>query len=164
MPGRDIQLVNGEIYHVLNRGVNSQKIFNCERDYYQFLDRTKYYQNNNLSEGYAQLIDLPSSIKSGIFSQLLSKKDFLVDIFAYCLMNNHFHFLIKQNIENGISKFISNLTNGYTRYYNIRHKGIADIKFIMEQFNDPASYRDFVFDHADSQRSLQLIKKLILES
>lgn len=224
MPGREIPLINNEIYHVLNRGVNSQRIFNCERDYWQFLDRIKYYRNNNLSKGYSELMDLPLRVKNDLLGQLLSKKDFLVDIMVFCLMPNHLHFLLKQKVKDGISKFMSNLTNSYTRYYNIRRKrigpifqgkfkavqvisdeqfehlsryihlnpysagivqnfddllkypysslpeylghqeGFSDTKIIMDMFNDPVAYQEFVFDHADHQRSIEIIKKKLLES
>lgn len=127
MPGRDIQLVNEEIYHVFSRGVNSQKIFNCDRDYCQFMDRMRYYQNYNLQECYSHFNDLSLEIKGDILNKLSQKRDFLVDIIAYCLMPNHFHFLLKQKVENGISKYMSNLTNSYTRYYNIKHKRTGPI-------------------------------------
>jgi len=127
MPGRDIQLINDQYYHVFNRGVNSQKIFNCERDYFQFIDRIKYYQNNNLPNSYSNIINLPLQIRSDLFNKLNNQKEFLVEIIAYCLMPNHFHFLLKQRIENGISKFVANLSNSYTRYYNIKHKRTGPI-------------------------------------
>lgn len=41
-----------------------------------------------------------------------------VSIISFCLMPNHFHILIKQLNENGITKFIANFTNGYTKYFN----------------------------------------------
>ncbi|MEK7142653.1 MAG: transposase [Patescibacteria group bacterium] len=127
MPGRDVQLVNEVIYHVLNRGINSQKIFNCERDYFQFLNRIQYYQNKNLSIGYSALNDLPIDVRNNLFNNLLSRREFLVEIIAYCLMPNHFHLLLRQEVDNGISKYLSNLTNSYTRYYNLRLKRIGPI-------------------------------------
>lgn len=122
MPGRNITLVNENFYHVLNRGVASQKVFNCEKDYYQFIDRMNYYRNNNLPMGFAQLMNLPLSIRRDLLNQLEVKNDFLVDVIAFCLMPNHFHLLLKQKTNNGISKFLSNLSNSFTRYYNVKHK------------------------------------------
>ena len=46
----------------------------------------------------------------------------IVDIVCYCLMPNHFHFLIKQLRPNGISEFVGKLSNSYTKYFNIKHK------------------------------------------
>lgn len=45
-----------------------------------------------------------------------------VDILAFCLLDNHYHFLLRQITEKGISKFISNIQNGYAKYFNIKTK------------------------------------------
>lgn len=44
-----------------------------------------------------------------------------VSIFAYCLMPNHFHFLVKQLTTSGISDFLSDITNSYTKYFNTKY-------------------------------------------
>lgn len=224
MPGRDIELINNRIYHIFNRGINSQKVYSCARDYFQFLDRLEYYQNVNLPVRYSQLQDLSLDVRTSISNRLLSKKDFLVEIIVYCLMPNHFHLTLRQCVENGISKFISNLSNSYTRYYNVKNKrigpifqgkfkavevkndeqlchlsryqhsnpysagivedlqelfaypysslgeyvgerkGICQAEIILSQFAGKAAYRKFVTDQADYQRSLQIIKKTVIES
>lgn len=46
----------------------------------------------------------------------------LVDILSYCLMPNHFHFLLKERIVGGVTKFTQRLADGYTKYFNIRHE------------------------------------------
>ena len=49
---------------------------------------------------------------------LLKNKNRLVDILAYSLMSNHFHFLTKQLTDNGTSIFMNRLQNSYARYFN----------------------------------------------
>lgn len=49
-------------------------------------------------------------------------RDKLVDIIAYCIMPTHFHLILKQLKDKGISTFISLISNSYTRYFNIKHK------------------------------------------
>jgi putative transposase len=45
-----------------------------------------------------------------------------VEIFAYCLMPTHFHILLRQVRENGISIYLNNVLNGYSRYFNRAHR------------------------------------------
>jgi len=45
----------------------------------------------------------------------------LVDVLAYALMPNHFHLVLKQVKDGGISKFMRKLATGYSMYFNIKH-------------------------------------------
>ena len=49
------------------------------------------------------------------------RKEFRVDIIAYCLMNTHLHLEVKTPLAN-ISKFMHALHTAYTSYYNFRHQ------------------------------------------
>ena len=46
---------------------------------------------------------------------------------CFCLMPNHFHFLVKQLKENGISIFVSQLSNSYTRYFNVKYNRVGPL-------------------------------------
>jgi len=48
--------------------------------------------------------------------------DPLVAIGAWCLMDNHYHLLVKEIKEGGLSKFMHKLGTAYTLYFNCRHK------------------------------------------
>ncbi|MEK7180210.1 MAG: transposase [Patescibacteria group bacterium] len=52
----------------------------------------------------------------------IARKRTFVDIGAYCLMPNHFHILVKEKIENGITKFIGKLLTAYSMYFNKRQQ------------------------------------------
>jgi len=56
--------------------------------------------------------------RSNLLLEIGSQDSKLVDVICYCLNSNHFHFLLKQNLENGISKFMHKLGLGYTLYFN----------------------------------------------
>lgn len=113
MPSRASPFVDDEYYHVFNRGINKMVVFESAYNYKHFLKTINYYQY----EGPKPRLSIYTPTTSKI---PLEKK--IVDIISYCLMPNHFHFLLRQNRENGITEFISNLTNSYTKYVNIKTK------------------------------------------
>ncbi|MBI2641202.1 transposase [Candidatus Roizmanbacteria bacterium] len=57
-----------------------------------------------------------------LLKKIAQIKYFRVEILAYCLMPTHFHFLIKQKKHNGISKFMADIVNSFTRYFNLRNE------------------------------------------
>lgn len=118
MPGRTTSLVNDEIYHIYNRGSEKKVIFTSYRDYKRFQKTFYYYQ----FAGPKPRLSI-SSLKT--FQPELSKK--LVEILCYCLMPNHFHFMVKQLKENGISIFMSQLSNSYTKYFNTKYRRVGPL-------------------------------------
>lgn len=122
MPGRITPLVDGETYHIFNRGIASQPTFLEKRDYQRALAALFYYQNSNLSLKYSKFITLAKEEREKLLKNLRVKEQFLVEIITYCLMPNHFHLLVTQVKEKGISTFIGNFTNSYTRYFNTKQE------------------------------------------
>jgi putative transposase len=45
-----------------------------------------------------------------------------VTLFAFCLMPNHFHILIKETVEGGIAKYMQRVLNSYTKYFNTKYE------------------------------------------
>ena len=95
-------ILHGRYYHIFNRGINSQSVFYTEKDFQYFLHSYQKY--------------IPP----------------VAETFAFCLMKNHFHFLIRIKEENEIrfftdkkqylpSRQISHLFNSYTRWFNKIH-------------------------------------------
>lgn len=115
----------GEFYHLYNRGVDKRIIFLDDEDYRRFVKllficnsnkRFNYYDvfNENTSENF-------NNIERGLQ---------LVSIGAWCLMPNHFHLLVKENLEvkppeqknSGISLFMQKLLTAYSMYFNRKYK------------------------------------------
>lgn len=127
MPGRKVPLVTDHVYHILNRGVASQPVFLTKRDYQRVMDTILYYQNQKPPLSYSHFLRLPTKQKSEFLTRLQNKRKFLVDIIALCLMPNHLHLLLKQLTKNGISVFMSNIANSYTRFFNTKNKRVGPI-------------------------------------
>lgn len=113
MPARNEPLVNGEYYHILNRGVAKMPIFVTNRDYQRFIGTFRYYVDGSVDVGYS---------KSTREEKDSKPKEQIVEVVSYCLMPNHFHFLLKQNLDDGIRNFIRKTTNSYAKYFNIKRK------------------------------------------
>ena len=110
---------NDYFYHIYNRGTEKKNIFIQPRDYERFLQIMHYYQY----EGPKLRFSLLKKGDLASFNPSPDKK--LVEIICYCLMPNHFHFLLKQLKENGVSKFISQISNSYTKYFNTKQDRVG---------------------------------------
>jgi putative transposase len=111
---RDVPFQDGEIYHVYNRGTNKMEIFNSESDYQRFV-QLMYVCNQSQT---VQLSVLSrSERKMGKLFQG-ERGSPLVSVLAYCLMPNHFHIILRQEVEGGISEFMRKIATGYSMYFN----------------------------------------------
>jgi len=122
MPGRLIPLISDQCYHVIFRGVSSQDIFLTCNYYQRALDLMEYYRSKDTPLRFSYLQRMDSDKRSSILKALKEKEDgYLVDIYAYALMPNHVHLLMKQKVNNGISVFMRNLQDSYARYFNLKN-------------------------------------------
>ena len=110
-------IVTGENYHVYNRGVDKRDIFLEKMDIKRFVESINEF---NQIEIIGSLINLRKSKNIEKGPKALSKEP-LVSIVAYCLNPNHFHFILKQNMDGGIAKFMQKLQSGYTSYFNVKN-------------------------------------------
>ena len=119
MPSRYVirNFIDDGYYHVYNRGVEKRVIFLDEQDYNMLL----YYLFIYLmppKEIIKKYPNLPFRLQGkNLHGQ--------IELIAYCFMPNHFHFLIKQRNKTSISKFIKQLTNAYTLYFNQKYKRVG---------------------------------------
>lgn len=51
----------------------------------------------------------------------------IISMICYCLMPNHFHFLLRQTRNGGITECISKLSNSYTKYINIKNNRVGPL-------------------------------------
>ena len=131
---RATSFVDGEFYHIYNRGNSKQFIFNDSQDYYYFM--------NLLS-----VMNIEARVKVVRVKEKEEKKDNIISIGSYCLMANHFHILIKQEKQNGISKFMQKISTAYVMYYNKKYKrtgGLFEGKF-KSKYAGEDSYLKYLF-------------------
>ena len=127
MPYRFIPLVTEQYYHIYNRGVAFQPTFENKRDYERFLLCLDYYHHNKVPLRLSKLLQLPKEDRESILKNIKEHGETIVEIIAYCLMPNHFHLLIKQVSDNGISTLLRLVTNSYARYYNTKYERVGPV-------------------------------------
>lgn len=114
MPYRFIPFVNGQIYHVFNRGTEKKRIFESEKDRQRFIKTLLYYQ-----------LEGPKPRLSKFRASDKNDNEPIIEILCYCLMPNHFHLMIKQLRDGAITEFMRKVLNSYTKYYNTKHKRVG---------------------------------------
>ena len=83
----------GNYYHVYNRGCNRENIFVSDRNYHYLLRQAEKFL-----------------------------EDADISIIAYCLMPNHYHFLLRSDSNDSVAKFIQRLFNSYSQAFNRQQK------------------------------------------
>lgn len=114
MNTRDYKIFRlGHYYHVYNRGDNRELVFKDGQDYLNFIKRLKIVQG------------LTPVTNSGLRIRPVPQGSFT--ILCYCLMPNHFHFLIRQNTELPIGELINKVITSYAKYFNAKYKRVGNL-------------------------------------
>lgn len=145
MPTKHPQFVNNEIYHIVLRGVASQKTFLEDRDYLRYLLSLYKFNDKKIVSNLFRNVpswkfawgNLPHKLPDSLRD---NSRDLLVGILAVCLMPNHIHLLIRQLVDNGISLFFNKM-GGYPSYFNKKYERFGSLfrrpfKAILIKTND----------------------------
>lgn len=121
---RKTNFVSGEIYHIYNRGVDKRDIFMNDMDRFRFIhDLFEFNDEEKVS-------NLGRNLKFRKFAECKEvglpyikkgQRKILVEILVFCLMDNHFHLLVRQKTEHGITEFMRKIGTGYTNYFNKKY-------------------------------------------
>lgn len=129
----------GEWYHCYGRGVDKRVVFTTKNDYERFL-QSLYLCN---AEDAIRRDDLQNKSNQEIFET--SRNGVLVGIGAYCLMPNHFHLLLQEKTEGGISRFMQKVGTAYTMYFNIKNDHVGGM--FVKPFRSKHVSEDRYFRH-----------------
>src|SRR3989344_7892956 len=108
---RNLEFGIGEFYHVFNKGVDGRNITLTAKDSDRFIEGLIEF---NSTEPINSLRDVRSSSHPSHQVTVRRRKKLLVNIHAYCLNPNHFHFILEQLVEGGISKFMKSVSGAYS--------------------------------------------------
>lgn len=140
MSERKFSFAHGEFYHIYNRGNSKQIIFRDDYDYQHFL-KLLYIANDVDNFKLRDLSD------QNTFDNMRAEQ--LVAIGSYCLMPNHFHILMTQHTDNGISKFMQKVGTAYSMYFNAKYErtgGLFEGRF-KARHADSDNYMKYLFSY-----------------
>lgn len=156
---RLVNFVNGQVYHIYNRGVRKDLLFYRDTDYIRWEKLLFWCSNYNYPySSYVQGLEALSKEKASLDNyQTRIEKDYrysqpLVNLLCYVEMPNHFHLVLEQNVDFGISLFMQKLAIAYAMYLNNKY----DLSGSAFQ----GKYK-FIHVKTDSQLT-QLLKYLLL--
>lgn len=133
MPAKNVvkQYLTNGYYHIYNRGVEKRPIFQDQQDYSVFIS---YLKNYLLPKDDAILLKNLADPRSTAQERDRIRKAMRMNNFsdeivliAYCLMPNHFHFLIKQKSAGAINKFMNSFSTRYTMFFNKKNKRVGPL-------------------------------------
>ena len=142
MSQRKYNFVEGEFYHIYNRGTDKRTIFQDLDDYQRF-QMLLYVANDTKS------INVRDLMRAEINPYERTRMSPLVAIGAYCLMPNHYHVLITPLQEGGASLFFQKLSTSYSMYFNKKYERTGTLfegKF-KSQLADDDRYLKYIFSY-----------------
>lgn len=138
MNNRDYkQFAEGEIYHVYNRGVGKMDIFRDHDDYLLLISRLREAlhpgeQPSTMAHDMQDGAHLAQPVRRRYVYPRKKLPAGAFTLIAYCLMPNHYHFLVRQNGSAPVSKLILNVFGGYAKCFNKKYDRVGSL--FQDQF------------------------------
>ncbi len=120
---RKINFQNGNYYHIFNRGVDKRDIFLDDKDFVRFIVSMREF---NQIEPVGSIYNVLKQKKTSDVSKR-RRMSSLVNFIAYCLNKNYYHFLLLQDVENGVSDFMKRIGDGYIKYFNYKNNRLGSL-------------------------------------
>ena len=109
----------GEIYHILNKSIANFGIFKDENNCQRFIETLDYYNSSLIKDRFSWAKEKGKYYFKSLF---IKNENPLFKVISYCIMPDHYHLSVKILRDKVFSKFINDLENSYTRYFNIKFK------------------------------------------
>lgn len=105
---------NGNVYHILNRGVEKRKVFLNDYDHRRFVHNLgDFNSRSNAEQSYYRRRENTSSL-----TEVRPPSERMVDILCWALMPNHPHIMVVERGIGDVGSFSRKIFGGYTMYFN----------------------------------------------
>ncbi|MBI2484704.1 transposase [Candidatus Uhrbacteria bacterium] len=117
---RTTEFASGEYYHIYNRGVDKRQIFLSPLDFERFYESLYLFNDRSYDRKGGDKVERTLQLAGAEVFGI--DRDPLASILSFELMSNHFHMLIRQERDGGVSEFMHRVGTGYTNYFNGLYK------------------------------------------
>jgi len=109
----------GYIYHICNKSIANFNTLKSPINAVRFIKTLDYYNSTTHTKRFS---DILREEKEYQFNNLLfPKTDRLVKFLSYIIMPDHYHILVKVLAAGSVSKYIGNVENSFTRFFNLKN-------------------------------------------
>jgi len=161
MPRKPRQFEIGNVYHIINRGVDGRKIFLKDQDYSRFILSLEFFNTSDSADIWSLITrdgggfnppPAEGRIRERLENQRKNMSESIVELLAFALMPNHYHLIIREIIDKGISLFMQKI-GGYTNYFNKQYSRNGSLfessyRYIKAE-NDTKLFVDFNYVHTN---------------
>ncbi len=109
-----------ELYHVLNRGVEKRDLFMDDADRARFVHDLWEFNDTENADNVRHRMKMTPAQNTDLRNPYMGKER-IVDLHGWCLMGNHYHLLLSERAEGGLTQFLRRLNIGYANYFNERY-------------------------------------------
>lgn len=119
------KIIIGSFVHVFNRGNRKQEIVRDDKDKWRFLETIYYLNDEFLGSNIIREVQKGSLMT--VVNKPFSRPDWwpdrnpLVKILCYSLLDNHYHLLLKEIRDGGISLFMKRSGTSTSKYFNAKY-------------------------------------------
>lgn len=141
---RELKFVNGEFYHIFDRGVDKRRIFDTDDDFLRFRDSLFLFNDANYAHSGDPFDKLVRLEAPDLYDSI---RDPLLRIISYTLLPNHFHLYVQQLKDGGIPEFFHKVKKAYSWSYNRRNNrtgALFEGKYKARHINNEAYFRHIV--------------------
>lgn len=111
----------GQIFHICNKSIANYGIFSFKGTAARFKQTLSYYNNQTPKVKLSEVLR-KSSQKIEFKNLLLAQENSYVKIICYCIMPDHYHIVVRLNTEGTLPKYLNDVENSYSRFFNIKTK------------------------------------------
>lgn len=117
----------GNYVHVIKRGARGMNIVNNDDDRWRFLLMLEHFNDKKISSNWFRELMDEKKANTLERASIWPLKKPIVEVIAFTLLDNHFHLLLREIKEGGVTAFMTSIGLGMSKCFNEKYGGKGSI-------------------------------------